>query len=65
VDWSLVVTVVGAILGTALIVAGWVVYRNGEGIGSRVFGAVAIAIGVVLWLFVLFINPTSVVTRGG
>ena len=63
-DWSFAVTLVGAILGTALIVGGFVVYRNGTSVGSRALGAVALAIGIVLWLFVIFINPTSV-SRGG
>ncbi len=60
-DLSFLITLVGAILGTALIVAGGVVLWNASGTGSRAFGAVAIAVGVVLWVFILFITPTSVV----
>ncbi len=60
-DLSFAITLVGAILGTALIVAGGVVLWNARGTGSRTFGAVAIAVGVVLWMFILFITPTSVV----
>ncbi len=60
-DLSFLITLVGAILGTALIVAGGVVLWHAGGTGSRAFGAVAIAVGVVLWVFILFITPTSVV----
>ncbi len=63
-DASFLITLVGAIFGTALIVAGGVVLWNASGLGSRVFGAVAIAVGAVLWVFILFITPTSIV-RGG
>ncbi len=63
-DLSFVITLVGAILGTALIVAGGVVLWNASGVSSRAFGAVAIAVGVVLWAFILFITPTTVVQGG-
>jgi hypothetical protein len=60
VNWGLVLILVAAILGTALIVGGIVVLRNGRGVGSRAFGAVAIAVGIVLWAFIVFITPTSI-----
>ncbi len=60
-DPLFVITLVGAILGTALIVAGGVVLWHAGGVSSRVFGAVAIAVGVVLWVFILYITPTAVV----
>jgi hypothetical protein len=64
VDLSIVITLVGAILGTGLIVGGIVVLRNARGTGSRAFGAVAVAVGVVLWAFILFITPIAVVQGG-
>ncbi len=63
-DLSFVITLVGAILGTALIVAGGVVLWHASQVGSRVFGAVAIAVGAVLWVFILFITPTTIVQGG-
>ncbi len=63
-DLSFVITLVGAILGTALIVAGGVVLWHASGAGSRTFGSVAIAVGAVLWMFILFITPTSIVQGG-
>lgn len=60
-DLSWVIALAGAILGTALIVGGIVVLRNGSGTGSRAFGAVAVAVGVVLWAFIVFITPISLV----
>ena len=61
-DWSWVITLAGAVLGTALIVGGGVVLWRGSATGSRAFGAVAVAVGVVLWAFILYITPISVVT---
>ncbi len=63
-DLSFLITLVGAILGPALIVAGGVVLWHASGAGSRVVGGVAIAVGAVLWVFVLFITPTSIAQGG-
>ena len=62
-DWDLVVWLVLAVLGGALILGGMVAFRGNRRTLVRVIAAAAMAAGVVMWAIVLFTIPVSV-TRG-
>jgi len=51
-----------AILGAGLIAAGIVLIVRGSKTASKVWGSVSIAVGVVLWLIILFTTIVSSTT---
>jgi hypothetical protein len=63
-DWGTVIWMILGILGAALVAAGIVAYRGGQGTGVRAFGAAAIAAGVVMWAIVLLTIPVSSTQHG-
>lgn len=58
-DWGLVIWLILAILGAALIVGGIVAYRGSAAVGVRAFAAAAVAAGVVMWAIILLTLPVS------
>ena len=62
-DLSVVVWLVLAVIGTALIAGGIVAFRGTRRTGVRALSAAAIAAGVVMWIFVLLTFPVSVSQR--
>ncbi len=63
-DWGAVIQLSLAILGAASIVGGIVAYRGSTRTGVRVFGASAVAAGVVMWAIVLITVPVSSTSDG-
>jgi hypothetical protein len=47
------------IFGAALIAGGIVIYRGSTNTYMRALAAAAIAAGIAMWAFILFITPTS------
>ena len=62
-DWGFIIIAVLGITGAGLIVGGIVAYRGSARTGVRASGAAAIAAGVVMWVIITLVIPTSV-TRG-
>jgi hypothetical protein len=58
-DWGWIIIAASAILGVGLIAGGFVLYRGSERVGFRALGAAAVAVGVVMWVGVLLVTPTS------
>ena len=54
-----IIKTVMAIVGTGLITAGIVLIIRGKKTASKVWGAVSIAVGAVLWLIILFTTIVS------
>ena len=52
-----IIILILGILGAALIAGGIVTYRGSTRTSVRALGAAAIAAGVVMWAFILFITP--------
>ncbi len=63
-DLQLPVVPLLGVLGAILVVGGIVAYRGSARLGIRAGAAGAIAVGVAIWAFLLWITPV-VVTRGG
>jgi hypothetical protein len=64
-DWGSVVWLILAILGAASIAGGIVVYRGGNSVASRAFGAASVAAGVVMWAIILVTVPVSTSSGDG
>ncbi len=58
-DWGLVVWIVLAVLGAALVVGGIVAYRGSKSTGGRAAGAALAAAGVAMWAIILVTVPVS------
>ncbi len=63
-DWGWIIIMTLAILGTALIVGGFVAYRGSTTVGLRAFSAAGVAVGVVMWAVVLLTVPATTSTDG-
>ena len=61
-DPEFIIKTVLAIVGASLVAAGIVLIIRGKKTASKVWGAVAIAAGVVMWLIILFTTITSSTT---
>jgi hypothetical protein len=59
-DWSVVILAGSGLVGAALIAGGIVTYRASTSVSVRAGAAAAIAVGIVLWAFILFVTPVSV-----
>ena len=57
-----IIKTVMAVVGAGLIAAGIVLIIRGKKTASKVWGAVVIAIGIVLWLIILFTTIISSTT---
>ena len=63
-EWGWIIIYGLGIVGLALIVGGFVAYRQGQGIGLRAVGAGSMAAGLVMLLIVTLVVPASATTSG-
>jgi hypothetical protein len=56
---AFIIIMILGIVGAALIAGGIVIYRGSTNTYMRALGAAAIAAGIVMWAFILFITPVK------